>query len=83
VEEKIAIAAKSPTDDPVIQKLRKVYKLIRKSYEDYTGKEHDEVVERGGLHVIGTEHHESRRIDNQLRGQGGRDRATPVPHASF
>ncbi|MBD2620781.1 preprotein translocase subunit SecA [Microcystis flos-aquae FACHB-1344] len=73
VEEKIAIAAeKAPTDDPVIQKLREVYKLIRKSYEDYTGKEHDEVVERGGLHVIGTERHESRRIDNQLRGRAGR-----------
>ncbi|MBE9073543.1 preprotein translocase subunit SecA, partial [Microcystis sp. LEGE 08355] len=41
-------------------------------YEDYTGKEHDEVVERGGLHVIGTERHESRRIDNQLRGRAGR-----------
>jgi preprotein translocase subunit SecA len=56
----------------IIQKLREVYKLIRKSYEDYTGKEHDEVVERGGLHVIGTKRHESRRIDNQLRGRAGR-----------
>jgi preprotein translocase subunit SecA len=73
VEERIAVAAeKAPTDDPVIQKLREVYKLIRKSYEDYTDKEHDEVVERGGLHVIGTERHESRRIDNQLRGRAGR-----------
>jgi preprotein translocase subunit SecA len=34
--------------------------------------EHDEVVERGGLAVIGTERHESRRIDNQLRGRSGR-----------
>ena len=33
---------------------------------------HDEVVELGGLHVIGTERHESRRIDNQLRGRSGR-----------
>ncbi|MCJ7827906.1 SEC-C domain-containing protein, partial [Patescibacteria group bacterium] len=33
---------------------------------------HDEVVELGGLHVIGTERHESRRIDNQLRGRAGR-----------
>jgi len=34
--------------------------------------EHDEVVELGGLHIIGTERHESRRIDNQLRGRAGR-----------
>ncbi|HEY8999117.1 MAG TPA: preprotein translocase subunit SecA [Candidatus Saccharimonadales bacterium] len=34
--------------------------------------EHDEVVRAGGLYVVGTEHHESRRIDNQLRGRGGR-----------
>jgi preprotein translocase subunit SecA len=33
---------------------------------------HDEVIEAGGLHVIGTERHESRRIDNQLRGRSGR-----------
>ena len=35
-------------------------------------KEHDEVVELGGLHIIGTERHEARRIDNQLRGRSGR-----------
>jgi preprotein translocase subunit SecA len=35
-------------------------------------KEHDRVIELGGLHVIGTERHESRRIDNQLRGRSGR-----------
>jgi preprotein translocase subunit SecA len=34
--------------------------------------EHKDVVERGGLHIIGTERHESRRIDNQLRGRSGR-----------
>ncbi len=34
--------------------------------------EHDEVVHLGGLHVIGTEHHDARRIDNQLRGRAGR-----------
>jgi preprotein translocase subunit SecA len=37
-----------------------------------TDKEHDEVVELGGLHIVGTERHESRRIDNQLRGRAGR-----------
>ncbi|MFW6118343.1 MAG: preprotein translocase subunit SecA, partial [Chloroflexota bacterium] len=34
--------------------------------------EHNKVVELGGLHIVGTEHHESRRIDNQLRGRAGR-----------
>ena len=34
--------------------------------------EHDQVVQLGGLHVIGTEHHDARRIDNQLRGRAGR-----------
>ena len=50
-------------------------KLTEKQYE--TGlkkwqKDHDEVVSLGGLYVIGTERHESRRIDNQLRGRSGR-----------
>jgi preprotein translocase subunit SecA len=72
-DEKIAIAAeKAPTDDPVIQKLRETYKAIRREYEEFTNREHDEVVKLGGLHVIGTERHESRRIDNQLRGRAGR-----------
>jgi preprotein translocase subunit SecA len=35
-------------------------------------KEHDEVIDAGGLHIVGTERHESRRIDNQLRGRAGR-----------
>ncbi len=39
---------------------------------EITQKEHDKVVELGGLHVIGTERHESRRIDNQLRGRAAR-----------
>ncbi len=72
-EEKIAIASeKAPTEDPVIEKLREVYKAIRQSYETVTDKEQDEVVDLGGLHVMGTERHESRRIDNQLRGRAGR-----------
>ncbi|MBE9139092.1 preprotein translocase subunit SecA [Nodosilinea sp. LEGE 07088] len=72
-EDKLAVAAeKAPTDDPVIQKLRDVYNGIREEYESFTSAEHDKVIERGGLHVIGTERHESRRIDNQLRGRAGR-----------
>ncbi len=35
-------------------------------------KEHDAVIAAGGLHIIGTERHESRRVDNQLRGRAGR-----------
>lgn len=72
-EDRVAVAAeKAPTDDPVIQKLRQVYNQIRQEYEQFTRQEHDEVVSVGGLHVIGTERHESRRIDNQLRGRAGR-----------
>ena len=41
-------------------------------YKDETSVEHDEVIALGGLHVLGTERHESRRIDNQLRGRAGR-----------
>jgi preprotein translocase subunit SecA len=37
-----------------------------------TAPEHDKVVEQGGLHIVGTERHESRRVDNQLRGRSGR-----------
>jgi preprotein translocase subunit SecA len=72
-EDKIAVAAeKAPTSDPVIQQLRDVFNLIRREYEKFTDAEHEDVVTQGGLHVIGTERHESRRIDNQLRGRAGR-----------
>jgi preprotein translocase subunit SecA len=72
-EDVIATAAeKAPTSDSAILKLREVYNLLRKQYESYTSAEHEEVTQLGGLHVIGTERHESRRIDNQLRGRAGR-----------
>ncbi|MEH1884301.1 preprotein translocase subunit SecA [Nostoc sp.] len=72
-EDKVAIAAeKAPIDDAVILKLREAYKRIKQEYEQFTTREHDDVVGIGGLHVIGTERHESRRIDNQLRGRAGR-----------
>ena len=41
-------------------------------YKQQTDKEHDEVIGVGGLHILGTERHESRRVDNQLRGRAGR-----------
>ena len=72
-EEKIAVAAENaPVEDPVLLKLREAYKMVRKEYEVFTDAEHDEVIDNGGLHVIGTERHESRRVDNQLRGRAGR-----------
>ncbi|MDJ1183402.1 preprotein translocase subunit SecA [Roseofilum casamattae] len=72
-EDKIAIAAeKAPTSDPIIQKLREVFNLIRKEYDEWTDREHEEVIGIGGLFAIGTERHDSRRIDNQLRGRAGR-----------
>ena len=42
------------------------------SREEAVSAQHDEVEELGGLYVLGTERHESRRIDNQLRGRSGR-----------
>ena len=51
---------------------RKVFRDLLSKYEVETKAGHDEVVALGGLHIIGTERHESRRIDNQLRGRAGR-----------
>ena len=51
---------------------RKVFRDLLAKYEVETRTGHDEVVKLGGLHIIGTERHESRRIDNQLRGRAGR-----------
>ena len=48
------------------------YRPIYEKLKQETDAEHDEVIERGGLYVLGTERHESRRIDNQLRGRSGR-----------
>ncbi|BBA70546.1 preprotein translocase subunit SecA [Geobacter sulfurreducens] len=48
------------------------YEKVLAEYRALCAREHDEVVALGGLHIIGTERHESRRIDNQLRGRSGR-----------
>jgi preprotein translocase subunit SecA len=48
------------------------YERIRKHLGEICAREHDEVVAKGGLHILGTERHEARRIDNQLRGRAGR-----------
>jgi preprotein translocase subunit SecA len=51
---------------------RKDYERIFAEFRRQTDAEHEEVVAAGGLHIIGTERHEARRIDNQLRGRAGR-----------
>jgi preprotein translocase subunit SecA len=51
---------------------REKWDTIYSRFKQETDKEHDEVVTAGGLHIVGTERHESRRIDNQLRGRAGR-----------
>jgi len=51
---------------------RKVFRELLKKFSVETEAGHDEVVKLGGLHIIGTERHEARRIDNQLRGRAGR-----------
>jgi preprotein translocase subunit SecA len=73
LEDRIAQAAeKAPTDDLQIQGLRTMMGRVRGEYEAVTKTEEQQVREAGGLHVIGTERHESRRVDNQLRGRAGR-----------
>ena len=60
------------TDDKEIIKLRAYYKELYTRYKEQTEDEKSKVQELGGLHIIGTERHDSRRIDNQLRGRAGR-----------
>ncbi|XP_074571100.1 protein translocase subunit SECA1, chloroplastic isoform X1 [Curcuma longa] len=72
-EERLSYSCeKGPTRDEVIAKLRDAFIKIVQEYKVYTDEERKKVVAAGGLHVIGTERHESRRIDNQLRGRSGR-----------
>ena len=60
------------TEDPEIIKAREDYQALVKKFKEETDKEAEEVKKVGGLRIIGTERHESRRIDNQLRGRSGR-----------
>ncbi len=60
------------TDDEEILNARKVFRELEAKYKAITSKEAEEVRKAGGLYIIGTERHESRRIDNQLRGRSGR-----------
>ncbi len=60
------------TDDPETLELRTYYKSLLDKYEKQIQPEAEEVKKAGGLFIIGTERHESRRIDDQLRGRSGR-----------
>ena len=68
--------AKAELDENGIDESNPNYETLKKEALDRARKiteaEHDKVVAAGGLHVIGTERHESRRIDNQLRGRAAR-----------
>jgi preprotein translocase subunit SecA len=60
------------TEDEIILEARKTYQTLYDNFKKETSAEREKVVAAGGLHIIGTERHESRRIDNQLRGRAGR-----------
>lgn len=60
------------TEDEEILSVRERFNALYEKFKAETDKEHEEVVKAGGLYILGTERHESRRIDNQLRGRSGR-----------
>ena len=62
----------SETSNPEILAVRAKYKELLAKYKGQMAQEAQQVKEAGGLYIIGTERHESRRIDNQLRGRSGR-----------
>ncbi len=62
----------SETDDEQILSARKTFKELEERFKAEIADDHNAVVAAGGLFIIGTERHESRRIDNQLRGRTGR-----------
>jgi preprotein translocase subunit SecA len=73
LENLLAIACEKVfTDNSIVIVLRAMYFILLEKYYKNISQERSEVLNLGGLHVIGTERHESRRIDNQLRGRSGR-----------
>ena len=62
----------TPTEDEELIAAKKEYQVIYDQFKKICDEEHNKVTGAGGLHIIGTERHESRRIDNQLRGRSGR-----------
>ncbi len=71
-EQLVEATAFSHTDDEEILNARKTFTELNKKYRELIAPEAQEVKDLGGLYIIGTERHESRRIDNQLRGRAGR-----------
>ncbi|MEG0934172.1 MAG: preprotein translocase subunit SecA [Clostridia bacterium] len=69
IEEAIGHAENVPGE---VKDARKVFDDLLVKFRAETDRGHDDVVALGGLHILGTERHESRRIDNQLRGRAGR-----------
>lgn len=69
IEEAMAF---NETDDQSILESREKFRNLVKKYDDEIKEEKEKVIAAGGLKIIGTERHESRRIDNQLRGRSGR-----------
>ncbi|MCR4397996.1 MAG: preprotein translocase subunit SecA [Firmicutes bacterium] len=72
--ESVVLAASEnyPPEDPEILKAHAEYLEYLAAAKRETDAEHEKVVALGGLHIVGTERHEARRIDNQLRGRSGR-----------
>ena len=68
----VEATAFSHTDNEEILEARKTFSELNKKYKEEIAPEAQEVRQLGGLYIIGTERHESRRIDNQLRGRAGR-----------
>ena len=60
------------SDDPALNEAREKFNQLHQQFKEERKEEQQKVVELGGLCIIGTERHESRRIDNQLRGRSGR-----------
>ena len=72
-EEQISFATSFvSSDDPEMNQARETFHALQEKYKEERADEQKKVVELGGLCIIGTERHESRRIDNQLRGRSGR-----------
>jgi len=69
IEEALGHAENVPVE---VLEARKVFRELYQEFRKETDAGHEEVIALGGLHIIGTERHESRRIDNQLRGRAGR-----------
>ncbi len=71
-EEQIDLSTSFVKGDDETERLRQIYRELVAKYKEQTDEEKQRVIQAGGLCVIGTERHDSRRIDDQLRGRAGR-----------